>query len=166
MFISKIPNNTLTNEIKELICLCEAKGKNLSGTFFKEAASIDTINRWEEENQISIPHSYREWLEFSEYCQIEQDLAELYPPEMFEILKEYESNYIQIGNLIGDGEILCFNKNDGLFYRILDGQISSPINSFLDILKEINRMLGNNSGISNDTIQKLLRMLKEEEANK
>ena len=62
MNIPNIPNNSMTEEIKEIIALCEELeaeyGKDAS--WFSDSASEIEITKWECENKIIIPESYKE----------------------------------------------------------------------------------------------------------
>lgn len=152
-----IPNNSLTSSIKELVQTCELKEKELSdNTFFDEPASEKDVILWEQSNHIIIPTPYKEWLQFASYCQIDQNLAEFYSVDMFEVINSNGDNYVHIGNLIGDGEQLCFGILDGLFYKILDGCISNPIFDFAEILKEVERMLSDDCILSDAAKRQLL----------
>jgi hypothetical protein len=122
---SKIPeNNSLKKEIEEIVKLCEKAipeyGEKAS--FFNEGASEEEMKQWEENNEIRIPESYKEWLRFSLDCQIRQNLAGFYFPRFSEIVP---SDLVIIGWLIGDGELLCFSKENGNFIRWFEGKVIS-----------------------------------------
>ena len=79
----KVPeNNSFKKEIEEIVKLCEEAipeyGEKAS--FFNEGASEEEMKQWEENNEIRIPESYKEWLRFSVDCQIRQNLAGFYFP--------------------------------------------------------------------------------------
>lgn len=113
-------------------------------SFFSQGASEEEMTQWEENNEIRIPESYKEWLRFSADCQIRQNLAGFYFPRFSEIVP---SELVIIGWLIGDGELLCFSKENGNFIRWFEGKVSDEFENFGDMLKEIIRMLKEESGI-------------------
>jgi hypothetical protein len=69
--------NSYKKEIEEIVKLCEKAipeyGEKAS--FFNAGASEEEMKQWEENNQIRIPESYKEWLRFCADCQIRQNLA-------------------------------------------------------------------------------------------
>ena len=119
----KVPeNNSFKKEIEEIVKLCEEAipeyGEKAS--FFNEGASEEEMKQWEENNEIRIPESYKEWLRFSVDCQIRQNLAGFYFPRFSGIVP---SDLVIIGWLIGDGELLCFSKENGNFIRCLKKKV-------------------------------------------
>jgi len=66
MMIRKIvsPNNSLKNEIEELVTLC--KQLEDENTFlFNDGIEEETISDWEKNNGIKLPETYKDWLRFS-----------------------------------------------------------------------------------------------------
>lgn len=159
----KVPeDNSLKKEIEEIVKLCEKAipeyGENAS--FFNEGASEEDIKQWEETNEIRIPESYKEWLRFSADCQIRQNLAGLYFPRFSEIVP---SELVIIGWLIGDGELLCFSKENGNFIRWFEGKVNDEFENFGDMLKEIIRMLKEESKISKEAEDLFMKFMKNAE---
>ncbi len=139
-------NNSLKKEIEELIRLCkkaeEEYGENSS--IFAQGIEENEMTDWEEKNGITIPESYKEWLRFSALCKIRQTLAMFNPPKEFHS-KYVPEDYIVIGSMIGDGEIVCFSKETGEFVRFYNGRENGRVNNFKIVLKEINsHMRGDN----------------------
>ncbi len=90
---------------------------------------------WEERNRAKIPESYKEWLRFSGKCRIAGNTATFWGPN------EFHSEYVPeglviIGEINGDGEVVCFSKNEGVFARVFEGK-TTEINDFACVLKEI-----------------------------
>lgn len=134
-----IPKNNLADEIKEIVDLCnelaEEYGDNSSN--FSPAVSDNEIIRWENENKITIPESYKNWLRFSNGSQIINGTASFFGIDMIGLYNEYLPNdYVAIGELIGDGEFLCFSKTTQKFIRYNHGK-SIEYQSFKDILNLI-----------------------------
>ena len=162
----KVPeNNSFKRKIEEIVRLCEKAVPEYGekASFFHEGASEEEMKQWEESNEIRIPESYKEWLRFSADCQIRQNLAGFYFPRFSEIVP---SELVIIGWLIGDGELLCFSKETGNFIRWFEGNVNDEFENFGDMLKEIIRMLKEESGISKkaeDLFMKFMRNAEERE---
>ena len=123
MVVPNIPNNSLTEEIKEIIRLC----KILESVYkfqFHAAATEEEISKWENEHGITIPESYKDWLRFSNGSIIANETAHFYGTKMIGCDDEYVPNeYVVIGSLIGDGELLCFSKINGNIVSIDHGKV-------------------------------------------
>ena len=159
----KVPeNNSLKKEMEEIVELCEKAtpeyGENAS--FFHEGASEAEMSQWEKDNEIKIPESYKEWLRFSADCQIRQNLAGFSFPRFSEIVP---SEFVVIGWLMGDGELLCFSKKNGNFIRWFEGKVNDEFENFEDMLKEIIRMLKEESGISKKAADLFMKFMKNAE---
>ena len=111
----RIPeNNSLKAEIEELLKWCkeaeEEYGEDAS--YFNAPVSEEEMAEWEEENGVKIPESYKEWLRFTGKCRIVSNTATFWGP------KEFHSEYVPedlvvTGEMIGDGERVCFSKETG-----------------------------------------------------
>ena len=161
--VRKVPeNNSYKKEIEEIVKLCEKAipeyGEKAS--FFNAGASEEEMKQWEENNQIRIPESYKEWLRFSADCQIRQNLAGFYFPRFSEIVP---SDLVIIGWLIGDGELLCFSKENGNFIRWFEGEVNDEFENFGDMLIEIIRMLKEKSEISKEAADLFMKFMKNAE---
>lgn len=139
MNIPDIPNNSITEEIKEIIALCEELeaeyGKDAS--WFSEPVSETEIAKWECENKIIIPESYKEWLMFSGDSQILNNTARFFGLKIIGTYGDYVPNdYVVIGELVGDGELLCFSKTTNKIVRYNHGK-SKEYQNFKEILNLI-----------------------------
>ena len=159
-------NNSLKEEIEELLRLCE-KAKEEYGensSIFAQGIEENEMTEWEEKNGITIPESYKEWLRFSAMCQIRQMLASFNPPSEFH--SEYvPEDLIVIGTIIGDGEVICFSKTSGDFVRFYNGRENGREDNFKNVLKEI---IGNMRGDDIFTPERkaeILAKLREMRAN-
>lgn len=84
---------------------------------FAPAASADEINEWENQNSITIPQGYKDWLMFSNGSIIHGALAEFYGINKIKIgLADMPKSSVIIGQLTGDGERLCFSSEGGDFF--------------------------------------------------
>ncbi len=134
-----IPNNSLAEDIKEIVALCEelAPEYGEDASWFSEPASEDEIIKWERENKISIPESYKEWLVFSNGSYIVNGTAHFLSLKMFDAHNDYiPDDYVVIGELIGDGELLCFSKITGKIIRYNHGK-SIVYQNFKEIINLI-----------------------------
>ncbi len=120
---------------------------------------------WEEENGTIIPESYKEWLRFSAHCQIRQTLVSFYAPSEFRS-DTVSEDLVVIGEMTGDGEVICFSKSNGDFVRFFEGKENGKYTNFKDVLKEVIRMLNGKSSISDDAKNLFLQFMKSSEERK
>ena len=154
-------NNSLKEQIKEIVSICEELAKDYGddASWFNPPATEGEISKWEEKNGVIIPESYKDWLRFANGAQIRMSLAEFY--EINKIELEYSGipkDYIVIGSLIGDGELLCFSKSTGKFIRYFEKQIDEA-ESFTEIIYEIIRMARGKSSLSEGMKNLLMEMV-------
>ena len=128
-----VPNNSLSSEINTILRLMkELQGKRYFE--FSPATSFDEISEWENQNSITIPQGYRDWLMFSNGSTIHGSLAEFYGINKIKIgLADMQKNSVIIGNVTGDGERLCFSSKNGDFFTFFHGEVNK-YDSFNDIL--------------------------------
>jgi hypothetical protein len=131
MEIPKIPKNTLTEEITEISKLCKEispeRGEFYSS--FNPPATESEITEWETKNGLKIPESYKDWLRFSNGSVICGSLMELYSINEIQMYDQSDiEDYVIIGSVIGDGEILCFSKSTGKIFTDNHGEIREYIN--------------------------------------
>jgi len=86
---------------------------------FAPPATEKKISDWEKQNGITIPEQYREWLLLTEHAYIYGSRFELFFPEVYN-----DDDYIFIGEIIGDGEVLYFSKADDTIYSDFEGEIT------------------------------------------
>lgn len=158
-------NNSLQKEIDELLEICERMGGiEISNSQFEPPATEEEISSWELTNGITIPESYKEWLRFSNGSRVFGNTAQFYSIEGMILNEKYvPEDLVNIGHLIGDGELLCFSKTSGKFATIFEGK-RKDFNNFRDILSRVIRMGKSEIGedeISNEVTAKLLALLEE-----
>ena len=163
MYIPEIPNNSITKEIKKLTALCEKKiaeyGENSS--WFKPPMIENDIQKWETENNIKLPATYREWLLFSEESLIRNGLAHFYRLDDFKYnVIDVSPDLIVIGEIFGDGELICLSRSKNIFC-IFDHGESEVQEDFRDILKEIIRILDEKSSLSQKMQDLLMQMVRD-----
>ena len=133
MYIPEVPNNSLTDNLNKLVQLTQ----QLSGEYsfyYSSPLNERDIAEIEKNNNIVFPVSYKEWLQFTNEARICVAIAEFY--DINKILNS--SSFVQgdtviIGSIIGDGEIVCFSKSDGVLFTNDHGDIYE-VESFDDIL--------------------------------
>ena len=158
-------NNSLKKEIKKLLELCE-KNDEESGaedSYFEEAIEEQKMTEWEAINGVVIPESYKEWLRFSRKCRIIRNTATFWGPD------EFHSNYVPeglvvIGEMVGDGELVCFSKETGKFITIYDG-MEEEKKSFEDILKEIIKVKSDKPILTHARYLEIMKQLEEMRKN-
>ncbi len=158
-----IPQNCLTEKIKELVRLCEQTASDYGddASWFKPPASDEMISNWEHEHKIFIPETYKEWLSFTNEAQIRNTLAHFYGPDKFVMnLVDLPEDLIIIADLIGDGEQLCFSKTTRKFVWVDHGELEI-IDDFGAVLSEIIRMLKSKSCLSPKMEKLLINMVKK-----
>ena len=161
MFIPEIPNNSITKELKKLTRLCEKKAKDygVDSSWFKPAKFEKDIQKWEKDNNIILPDTYKEWLLFSEESLIRNNVARFYKLDdlKFNELKD-EPDLIVIGEIYGDGELICLSKVENVFYIFDHGDLEEK-KDFRDIILEIIRILEEKSSLSPKMQDLLMKMV-------
>jgi len=103
---------------------------------------------------------YKEWLLFSEKSQIRNNLARFYKPDDFLInISGIPNDLIIVGELMGDGELLCISKSDNKLVVVDHDNIEDA--DFREILKDIIRILEDKSGLSIQMQELLMKMLNQ-----
>lgn len=158
----KVPeNNSLNKEIRKLLELCkkDEKDNGERRNYFNEPVTEEEMINWEETNRAKIPESYKEWLRFSGKCRIAGNIATFWGPN------EFRSDYVPkglvvIGEIIGDGEVVCFSKDKGIFVRVFEGKLTE-INDFAGVLKEIIKLMDDKPILSEERYLEILQKIKE-----
>ncbi len=136
MYIPEIPNNSLTEKIEQIKGLALTLHERRRFVF-NQAASKSEILEWEQINNVTLPESYADWLEFSNGSVLRGTLAEIYGLSSIVTKSEYyPDDYVVIGSLVGDGEILCFSKETGGLFTDDHGDITD-YDDFNEVLEEI-----------------------------
>ena len=116
--------------------------------------------KWEKENGAKIPESYKEWLRFTGQCRIAQNTAIFWGPNKFH--SEYvPDDLVVIGELIGDGERVCFSKAKGMFVSRFEGKEELD-KSFDGIIKRIVKISDFKPILSSQRVSELLARYEED----
>lgn len=166
MYNCNVPdNNSLKAEIEELLEWCEKNDieDECQGSYFEEPIEESKMSKWEEENNVKIPESYKEWLRFSRKCRIDGTTATFWGPDEFH--SEYvPEDFVVIGEMVGDGEVVCFSKSKGEFVEYFEGRVwGKHYSNFSEVLKEVLRMMGKIEITEKDKeeVKEMLRKLEE-----
>lgn len=158
----KVPeNNSLKQEIKKLLELCK-KDENENGekrSCFNEPITEEEMVNWEERNRVKIPESYKEWLRFSGKCHIAGNIATFWGPSEFHS-DHVSKELVVIGEIIGDGEKVCFSKDDGIFVRVFEGKTVEN-DDFAGVLKKIIELMDDKPILSEERYLEILQKIKE-----
>ncbi len=133
MYIPEIPNNSLTNEINQITRLAVLLEGNIWFEFNNPATESE-IEDLENYFNITLPQSYKDWLSFSNGSIIDGNHVVLFSISEIKKLqiKSFPDDYIIIGTVIGDGEVLCISKTTQKFIRCFEGEerVYDSLNDF------------------------------------
>lgn len=164
MYIPEIPNNSLTEEIKEIVELSK-KLKNEYDFEYAPPATEEEISTWESEHGITIPETYKDWLRFSNGSAIRSELAVFWGIRMIGSCDQFLPNdLVTIGEIIGDGEYLCFSKKTGKIIWEDHGNIVE-YDSFNSLLVKVIPWIEGKTGLSQSSINVLMSMVKASKNN-
>ena len=143
MFIPEIPNNSLAREIEEIVKIARVVDGKVYFEF-NEPATEAEIEETEKEFETQFPESYKDWIRFSNGSVIFNTKLSFFS---MSDLKKYQiskfpQDFIIIGQVIGDGEVLCISKSTGKFIRYFEGEERSfdDLNQFfVSLLKSMRR---------------------------
>ena len=155
-------NNSLKKEIKKLLKLCKENDEESGAedSYFEEPIEEQKLIDWEKENGIVIPESYKEWLRFSRKCRIVRNTAKFWGPD------EFHSNYVPddfvvIGEMVGDGEVVCFSKKTGKFILLFEGN-EEIIDTFDKVIRKVINIKSNKPILSHSRYLEIMAKLQKE----
>lgn len=126
-------NEQVKNAYEKIKMLCE-KLDNADYSEFSNAATMEELDLWQKENGVVLPENYKEWLLLSKYSYIAGGVLELFMPSKNGYYGQLvPEEFIVVGNVIGDGERMCFDVNMGEFVRYDHGYIRE-VGDFTNIL--------------------------------
>lgn len=152
--------NTLKNEFDEIVKLCEERVEEYGerASYFMEPATEEEIVKWEEESNVKMPEDYKEWLKLTKTCQMCSTIASLIFPQT----KQPDflpDDYVLIGYVVGDGEVLCFSKSTGEYITYFEGKVDEEYNDLISFLKDIKKDIKGELPDINLTDDRLARMM-------
>ncbi len=134
IFIPEVPNNGLKSELEQIVFLArtavnsEAYEEELLTFEFNPPASEDEINKLEADLDIVFEEDYKDFLRFSNGAILCFNAAEFYNLDDVNSLAKQEKedsfpkDYIILGEVIGDGEVLCYSKNNRNYISYFEGR--------------------------------------------
>ncbi|MDE7390575.1 MAG: hypothetical protein K2M82_06520 [Lachnospiraceae bacterium] len=159
--MNTLGDNSLKEEIEKLLQLRnEAEAENNDDYYFGAPVDEDEMSSWERDTGITIPESYKEWLRFSKESMIDGTTASFWGPKKFHS-KYVADEFVVIGEMIGDGEVVGFSKKSGHFIECFEGRIIDEYDDFKGVLNEIIRLLGKPQKIDQERIEQMHKKLKE-----
>lgn len=152
--------DTLKNEFDEIVKLCEERVEEYGerASYFMEPATEEEILEWERKTGIRIPEDYRQWLELTANCQMCSNIASLVFPEL-EQPDFLPDDYVLIGYVVGDGEVLCFSKSTGKYITYFEGKVNRKYDDLISFLKDIKKDIKGELPDINLTDDRLARMM-------
>ncbi len=111
--------SALRKVLLPLIDLCEERGGayGYKNTKFGKPATAEEIAAWEQENGFVLPKDYKDFLIFANGGQFFGDSERIFGLQSLGMDNEFlEAEYIHLGNMIGDGTMICMSKTDGRVY--------------------------------------------------
>lgn len=108
--------------------------KKYDRSVFNKGAGNDLIENWEKDNRTLIPAELKNLLVQSDGFQILGRTAKVY--SLAETGYSYPGvpeKYVAFGEIIGDGEVLCFHESTGEIVSVFNGEIRAySISAFLE----------------------------------
>lgn len=152
MIYPDIPNNNLSAYINNLIKICELllededEGYDEDSFEFSIAATQEEIDLWENEKNIKIPSSYKDWLMFSNGVRLCNSMVEFYSLNDLIIDnddKPYNvpDDYVIIGEFSAIEETYCFSCATGAF-KVFREYEEIEVADFRSILGWITERIG------------------------
>ncbi len=149
MLIPNIPNNSVTDEIREIVEIAE-RLDGVKNFVFNEPATEEELQFTEHEIGCTLPVEIRDFYKFSNGITLNgftadflclKEIANLFSAKKS---PDFPKNYIIIAEIIGDGEVLCFSKENNNFIRYFNGEkltfntFKEFLNSIIIFIKELN----------------------------
>jgi len=136
-----IAETSVEEYFKKISMFCAFLEDDYGESCFSPPATDIEIANWESENGISIPDSYKEWLRFTNGCEIAAASANFYGLEGIIACGQcLPDDLVLIGDVVGDGEHICFSKTSGKFVWEDHGKLDKH-DSFKNILAYVVRTL-------------------------
>ena len=115
----RIKGNPLEKTLLKLVDLCEEKGPvyGYKNTKIGKPATEEEIAIWEKEQGISLSDSYKHFLKFSNGARFLGSSEMISGLQGLNPSDEYlGADYIYLGEMIGDGTMICMSKSNGRVY--------------------------------------------------
>lgn len=156
-FIPDIPDNSIKEKLDEIVRIARAAMNSYAYeakllTFeFNPPATNDDITKLEKALNAELDAEYKDFLEFSNGAVLCYNSAVFYDIDTIlsvsaqEKEKFFPEDYIILGEIIGDGEMLCYTKKNREYVSLFEGR-EKHFNTFSDCLNKIIRRIRNKVG--------------------
>ncbi|MDO5558332.1 MAG: hypothetical protein Q4F95_01905 [Oscillospiraceae bacterium] len=130
-----IPKNDLTDEIQELVEICQSF-EDYYETEFYPPAEDEEIDKWQQLHEIKLPQSFKDWLRFSNGSVICDTAARFYDLGTIAALSDCPDDCIVIGEFSQDGDRLSLCLSTGIYTLNENGKIRE-FDSFKKVLRKL-----------------------------
>lgn len=121
----RINDNPLKKTLLKIVNLCEEKGPvyGYKNTIIAKPATEDDITAWEMEHGVSLSDNYKHFLRFANGIQFFDSSEYISGLKGLNPTDEYlKADYIHMGEMIGDGTMICMSKTNGRVYVVDHGE--------------------------------------------
>lgn len=111
--------NPLSKSLLKLVNLCEEKAPvyGYKNTKMNKPATAEEISAWEQDNNMLLPDTYKQFLLFANGICVFHSSEIIYGlPDLKMNMEHLEPDYIAIGEIIGDGTTICMSKSSGKIF--------------------------------------------------
>ena len=113
--------------------LCEMLSE-FTDSKFENPMPIEEIERWEKENDTTLPQQYKSWLALTSCARIAGGYYDFFPPEIG--CFEEDNDVVIAASIIGDGEELLISRSTGKVFSCFEGEVTEH-DSFDDFLGSV-----------------------------
>ena len=139
--MQRIGDNPLADTLKKMVELCENRAyeNGFQNTIIQEPASEEKIVAWEKTHGFRLPDSFRSFLLFANGVQLLSSSERIWGLDGLGRDDEYlNEGYLSIGEMIGDGTMICLSKCTGKVFVEDHGEYEErgDFKDFLEYLVE------------------------------
>lgn len=113
--------------------LCEMLSE-FTHSKFENPMPIEEIERWEKENDTTLPQQYKSWLALTSCARIAGGYYDFFLPEIG--CFEEDNDVVIAASIIGDGEELLISRSTGKVFSCFEGEVTEH-DSFDDFLGSV-----------------------------
>ena len=148
IFIPEVPNNSLKSELEEIVFLAktavnsDAYEEELLTFEFNKPVTEEELVSFEKDLNVEFEEEYKDFLRFSNGAILCFNAAEFYNLDDVNSLAKQEKeddfpkDYIILGEVVGDGEVLCYSKNNRNYISYFEGR-KKAYDSLIDFLNAV-----------------------------
>ena len=102
--------------------MCSILSEFVDSTF-SSPATLEKIEKWEKENDTTLPYQYKSWLLLASESSILDQFIDFSWPLIGTL--DNKNDIIIIASIIGDGETAYISRSNGKIFSIFEGEIKS-----------------------------------------